>query len=274
MLRAFHWSHFAQKFRGTCYSSSFSSKSLVRHSIGACRQRRTFFQQAPPFYPIRQYATADGVPGLTTPADPKKLLEIQPDFVINKDTLPHVQLIFVLSGQLGKLQEVYDDFRALVGGEAYLREIFRMPFMDTEEKKKLIDQIAKIAPLRGCTVLFLKFLIDRNAEKLLGKIMNDFIRLVKFYKKEREVTITTNRPLSPQELEHYKETFKINYFTPDSIITIKNEVDPNISAGYKVDFDGKVAVDFTLDAQRDEAVRQLRHELDLATEKIKLGRKV
>jgi F0F1-type ATP synthase delta subunit len=67
-------------------------------------------------------------------------------------------------------------------------------------------------------------LIDWNVDKLMDKIVQDFVRLVKFYKKERELIITTNRPLTPQELEHYKQTFKVTYFTPDSFVTIVNQV--------------------------------------------------
>jgi len=109
------------------------------------------------------------------------------------------------------------------------------PFFPVEEKEATVRKKCKELKL---TQFFanriVKLLNDSNDIARLEQLRTDYEEIMRFIRKERQVTLITGTDLSPQEIEMLKESIKNDYLRPDDIIVFSHQVDPSILGGMKV----------------------------------------
>jgi len=142
------------------------------------------------------------------------------------------------------------------------------PFFDLEHKQNAVRTKCKELGLSP-------FFAERIVELLRGEdvgrleqIRTDYEEIMRAFRKERDVTLVTKQPLSPQEAEFYRKTIRASYLTPEDVMVFQHQVDETILAGMKVIID-KVEYDLTWNNPREKWQEQGQARLRAAAQEAK-----
>jgi len=137
--------------------------------------------------------------------------------------------------------------------------------------KSIIDSL-------GCSHQFYEYLLPyyKNGQiSKLDQLTVDFVELHRAHKREIEITLYTEKALSPFDAEYYKNCLRLDFLDPEDNLTIFYEVDPTIRGGYRVKIEDKVH-DFThtnaIEDSQSRAISILNEEPTLSDEDLAYNR--
>eukprot|EP01125_Pyxidicula_operculata_P000347 TRINITY_DN10398_c0_g1_i1.p1 TRINITY_DN10398_c0_g1~~TRINITY_DN10398_c0_g1_i1.p1 ORF type:complete len:260 (+),score=63.81 TRINITY_DN10398_c0_g1_i1:25-804(+) len=122
------------------------------------------------------------------------------------------------------------------------------PFLTPEKRNQYITEYMTSL---GCSTFFIDLIVglaDRKDLGRLNQIRTDFEEIMRGYRKEVDVVLTTKGPLTPETLEFYKKNIFTSFLKEGDNMIFRHTVDPSIVNGYKVSV-GKEEHDFTWNAQ-------------------------
>jgi len=105
-------------------------------------------------------------------------------------------------------------------------------------------------------------LIQSNGISRLEQIRSDFEEIMRAHRREIDIVFITKEPLTPELLEYYKKSIKLNFLRPEDNMIFTHTVDPSIINGYRIAKDGKT-IDFAWNnsiVQEQERVRLQRQK--------------
>jgi len=115
------------------------------------------------------------------------------------------------------------------------------PFFSLEQKQKAVRercQKLKLSPFFTNRILSL---LDKEEDiGRLQQIRYDYEELMRSFRRERQLVLVTGKPLSPQELEFFKHSMKVNYLSAGDQMVFSHQIDPTIAGGLRVIIDGNV----------------------------------
>jgi len=113
------------------------------------------------------------------------------------------------------------------------------PFYSLQDKEKTVRKKAlelKLSPFFANRVV--RLLNDQNDISRLEQLRTDFEEIMRFLRKERQVTLVTGKDLPPQEIDLLRESVKADYLRPEDTVVFSHQIDTSILGGYKVIIDG------------------------------------
>jgi len=105
-------------------------------------------------------------------------------------------------------------------------------------------------------------LIKLNGISRLEQIRSDYEEIMRAHRREIDIVLITKEPLTPELLEFYKKSIKLNFLRPEDNMIFTHTIDPSIINGYRITKGGKI-IDFAWNisiAQEQERFRQQRQK--------------
>jgi len=144
----------------------------------------------------------------------------------------------------------------------------RSPLIPPEDTRMLVA--LRLIALNCDDDLFAKSILGlaQNPSLIarLNQIRVDYEEIMRAYRREVDVTFTTKEAISPEHLEFFKKTIKLNFLQPEDNMIFNHSVDPSIKKGYTVTI-GTNTFDITWDkaiALEQERVREERLKKEAA----------
>jgi len=136
------------------------------------------------------------------------------------------------------------------------------PEMKLEKAREFLQSL-KATPI---FINFILKLLEKREDHLLNQIRIDFEEIMRAHRREIDVELITPSSLSPEDLEYYKKTIKLNYLKPNDKMIFSHSVDNSIWKGYVVKVKG-IRYDFTWNKQytteeENHAEDTAEHEVD------------
>jgi F0F1-type ATP synthase delta subunit len=113
------------------------------------------------------------------------------------------------------------------------------PFFDLKWKR---EQITKRLTAQGLSPLLIDLVMDLVAQgeiRRLQQVRTDYDEIMRGYRREVDVTLTTAKPLSPERLALLKKSIQVDYLKPDDNLIFAHSVDDSLGGGYKVYIKGQ-----------------------------------
>jgi F0F1-type ATP synthase delta subunit len=112
-------------------------------------------------------------------------------------------------------------------------------FFDKEWKHELVTKRLKGWGASNLLIDLVLDLVDQGDIRRLQQISVDYEEVMRAYRKEVDVTLTTARPISSELLEIMKKTIHNEYLKPTDNLIFAHVVDKKIVRGYKVKVRGQ-----------------------------------
>jgi len=113
------------------------------------------------------------------------------------------------------------------------------PFFDLKWKR---EQITKRLTAQGLSPLLVDLVMELVAQgeiRRLQQVRTDYDEIMRGYRREVDVTLTTSRPLSAERLALLKKSIQVDYLKPDDNLIFAHSVDDSLGGGYKVYIKGQ-----------------------------------
>jgi F0F1-type ATP synthase delta subunit len=113
------------------------------------------------------------------------------------------------------------------------------PFFDLKWKR---EQITKRLTAQGLSPLLIDLVMDLVAQgeiRRLQQVRTDYDEIMRGYRREVDVTLTTAKPLSADRLALLKRSIQVDYLKPEDNLIFAHSVDDSLGGGYKVFIKGQ-----------------------------------
>jgi len=151
------------------------------------------------------------------------------------------------------------------------------PFFDLKWKR---EQITKRLTAQGLSPLLIDLVMDLVAQgeiRRLSQVRVDYDEIMRGYRREVDVTLTTAKSLSPERLALLKRSIQVDYLKPEDNLIFAHSVDESLSGGYKVFIKGQehdhswAAAVRDAEEQNARAVNAARDKLSAAPRAVSLS---
>jgi len=156
---------------------------------------------------------------------------------------------------LNRTQKELDVFLWSVEGKKEWNSLIYTPDLLVSRATKNAKVAAHLKAI-GASPLFSRQLLGIFNSKVvhrLDQVVNDFHAIVRAYKREVDVRLTTKGELDKATLQFYKNTVALNYLEPEDNMIFAHDVDPTIVDGYRVVVKGQT---FDLTANKVVAAKK------------------
>lgn len=113
-------------------------------------------------------------------------------------------------------------------------EFLASPFFPLDYKQELLAVLQKRMNVTPVLISFIETLIKKNEMEQFTEVASYYSQIMRAYRKEVDVVVTTSAPLDQATLDFYKANIRMNYLTPDMNAIYATEVDPSILGGYRI----------------------------------------
>jgi len=129
------------------------------------------------------------------------------------------------------------------------------------QRTKMAAFVREKLNLSQPTISFLEHLVQQHQIRLFKTVINDFIKLLKSYRKEIDAHLTLAKPMSDQELESFKKEIREKYLElkPDEKLNLIIKIDPNLKGGFELYAKGNY-VDMSLSRRLRSMLTKLKDE--------------
>jgi F0F1-type ATP synthase delta subunit len=113
------------------------------------------------------------------------------------------------------------------------------PFFDLKWKR---EQVTKRLTAQGLSPLLIDLVMELVAQgeiRRLQQVRTDYDEIMRAYRREVDVTLTTSKPLSPERLALLKKSIQVDYLKPDDNLIFAHSIDDSLGGGYKVYIKGQ-----------------------------------
>jgi len=113
------------------------------------------------------------------------------------------------------------------------------PLFDLKWKRELISKRLAAQGLSPLVVDFVMQLVEDGEVRRLSQIRVDYDEIMRAFRRQVDVILTTAQPLTPDRLELLKRSFQNDYLSPKDNIIFAHVVDESLGGGYKVKIKGQ-----------------------------------
>jgi len=119
------------------------------------------------------------------------------------------------------------------------RVLTTSPFFDLKWKR---EQLTKRLSAEGLSPLLVDLVMDLVAQgeiRRLQQVRTDYDEIMRGYRREVDVNLTTAKPVSPERLALLKRSIQVDYLKPEDNLIFAHSVDDSLGGGYKVFIKGQ-----------------------------------
>ena len=146
------------------------------------------------------------------------------------------------NSDLDKVEKEIKSLYELIKSSSSFNEIILNPTVAKEDKKNVIDAIAKQNSFSSTFTKFLGFVALKNRLFFLTKIINSFLNLVSKNKGELNAKLISSKELSQEEQKTIQTELSKNFETS---LNIDYKYDPDLIAGLTIQI-GSIMVDTSI----------------------------
>ncbi|KAK4390243.1 ATP synthase delta chain, chloroplastic [Sesamum angolense] len=153
------------------------------------------------------------------------------------------------SNDVEKVEKLFSDEQVL--------KFFTNPTIGEEEKRKLVDEIAKSSGLQPHVANFLNILVDMKRIDLIKEIVKEFEVV---YNKITDTQVAVVTSVVQLESQHLAQIAKeVQRLTSARNIRIKTVIDPSLVAGFTIRYgnSGSKLIDMSVKKQLEEIAAEL-----------------
>lgn len=176
----------------------------------------------------------------------------------------YAKAIFSLAEEKNILDDIYNDFKLIINTvtpATELKNIITSPVIKASDKKELFENTFK-NKINENTLVFLKFLIDKNRELYLVDIARYFEYLYRERNNIKEVVVTSVIPLNDETKNRISKIIENAY---NCKVDLFNNINDKIIGGFIIKIKNE-----QLDLCAKSQLEQIRKELKSDIYKIKL----
>ncbi len=169
-------------------------------------------------------------------------------------------LIELASGinKLDRVKEDVESFSAISRENKDFRNFLRSPILQKDKKVQIIKSLFEKS-YDDLTMKFLLLLINKNREKYLLEVAEEFILQYKNIMNITSVKLTSATELSDDTLEKISKKLKTSKFV-DETVEIEVKIDPELIGGFVIEFDDKV-IDTSISNKLNTFKKEFRDNL-------------
>ncbi|RKP38978.1 OSCP/delta subunit of ATPase [Dimargaris cristalligena] len=130
--------------------------------------------------------------------------------------------------------------------DAKLRQFLENPILGKRIKKEGLQSLAKAQNYNAVTTNFLDVLAENSRMAEASKVIGAYNSLMAAHRGEVQVTVTSSKALSANQLNKLKTSLTKGNLVPDAkSLTVNNKVNPSIVGGLIIEF-GDKTIDMSL----------------------------
>lgn len=150
---------------------------------------------------------------------------------------------------LEKLEKIFS--------EEVVTKFFTNPTILVEEKRKIVDEIAKSSALQPHVANFLNILVDMRRIEIVKEIVKEFDLIYNRWTDTELATVASVVPLESQNLAQIAKG--VQKLTGAKNVRIKTVIDPSLVAGFTIRYgeSGSKLIDMSVKKQLEEIASQL-----------------
>jgi len=126
-----------------------------------------------------------------------------------------------------------------VRGQASWKVQTTSPFYDLQWKRELISKRVNALGLSPLILDLVMQLVAKGEVRRLRQIRTDYDEIMRGYRREVDVKLTTAAPVSTERLDLLKRSIQVDYLKPEDNLIFAHVVDESIVGGYKVNVKGQ-----------------------------------